>query len=277
MRQLILVLTSALAFLVLAQTAHAGLFSDDEARKKIADLQQQVESQNQANQALSQRIAALEAVIKGQGLLDLMNQNDQLKQSLNDVKGQLEVTNHNLDMAQQRQKDLYVDVDGRLRKIETATPAASAVNTPVATDAPTVGAINPNSAVEAPTESKDFDAAQTLLKTGKYKEAFDAFGKFIQTYPGSARLPEAQYSLGFSQFSLRNYKAAIATQQKLVKTYPDSPKAPDAMFNIANAQIQLADIDSAKKTLKELLSKYPSSEIAPNAKRRLSVLDSIKS
>src|SRR5450830_1578492 len=133
MRQLILVLTSALAFLVLAQTAHAGLFSDDEARKKIADLQQQVESQNQANQALSQRIAALEAVIKGQGLLDLMNQNDQLKQDLSDVKGQLEVTNHNLDMAQQRQKDLYVD--GRLRKIETAAPA-SAVNAPAATDAP---------------------------------------------------------------------------------------------------------------------------------------------
>ncbi|HSH97258.1 MAG: tol-pal system protein YbgF [Methylophilaceae bacterium] len=276
MRQLILVLTSALAFLALTQTAHAGLFSDDEARKKIADLQQQVESQNQANQALSQRIATMEAVIKGQGLIDLLTQVDQLKQDLSNVKGQLEVTNHSLDMAQQRQKDLYVDVDGRLRKIETAAPA-TAVNTPAATDAPTAGAINPNSAVEAPTESKDFDAAQTLLKTGKYKEAFDAFGKFIQTYPGSTRLPEAQYSLGFSQFSLKNYKAAIATQQKLVKTYPDSSKAPDAMFNIANAQIQLADIDSAKKTLKELLSKYPSSEIAPNAKRRLSVLDSIKS
>jgi tol-pal system protein YbgF len=276
MRQLILVLTSALAFLALTQTAHAGLFSDDEARKKIADLQQQVESQNQANQALSQRIATMEAVIKGQGLIDLLTQVDQLKQDLSNVKGQLEVTNHSLDMAQQRQKDLYVDVDGRLRKIETAAPA-SAVNALAATDAPIAGAINPNSAVEAPTESKDFDAAQTLLKTGKYKEAFDAFGKFIQTYPGSARLPEAQYSLGFSQFSLKNYKAAIATQQKLVKTYPDSPKAPDAMFNIANAQIQLADIDSAKKTLKELLSKYPSSEIAPNAKRRLSVLDSIKS
>ncbi len=161
-------------------------------------------------------------------------------------------------------------------KIETAAPA-SAVNTPAATDGPIAGAINPNSTLEAPTESKDFDAAQSLLKTGKYKEAFDAFDKFIQAYPGSAKLPEAQYSLGFSQFSLKNYKAAIATQQKLVKAYPDSAKAPDAMFNIANAQIQLADIDNAKKTLKELLSKYPSSEIAPNAKRRLSVLDSIKS
>jgi len=274
MRQLILVLTSALVFLALTQTAHAGLFSDDEARKKIADLQQQVESQNQANQALNQRIAAMEAVIKGQGLLDLMSQVDQLKQELNNVKGQLEVTNHNLDMAQQRQKDLYIDVDGRLRKIETAAPVAASNSPPIAD---TAGAINPNAVIEAPTEAKDFDAAQALLKTGKYKDAFDAFDKFIQAYPGSTRLPEAQYALGFSQFSLKNYKAAITTQQKLVKTYPDSVKAPDAMFNTANAQIQLADIDGAKKTLKELLSKYPNSEIAPNAKRRLSVLDSIKS
>ncbi len=274
MRQLILVLTSALVFLVLTQTAYAGLFSDDEARKKIADLQQQVESQNQANQALNQRVAALEAVIKGQGLLDMMSQVDQLKQDLNDVKGQLEVSNHNLDMAQQRQKDLYVDVDGRLRKIETAAPATA--SNP-AQNADVTSAINPNAVVESPTEAKDFDAAQALLKTGKYKEAFDAFDKFIQAYQSSTRLPEAQYSLGFAQFSLKNYKAAIATQQKLVKTYPDSAKAPDAMFNTANAQIQLADIDGAKKTLKELLSKYPNSEIAPNAKRRLSVLDSIKS
>lgn len=83
--------------------------------------------------------------------------------------------------------------------------------------------------------------------------------------------------MGYAQFSLKNYKASIATQQKLIKQFPDNAKVPDAMFNMANSQIQLSDIDGAKKTLRSLLSQYPQSNVAPNAKRRLAVLDSIKS
>jgi tol-pal system protein YbgF len=124
---------------------------------------------------------------------------------------------------------------------------------------------------------KDFEAAQSLAMSGKHREAFEAFDKFLQTYPNSSRLSEAQYALGYSQFSLKNYKASIATQQKLLQQFPDSPKAPDAMFNIANSQIQLADIEGAKKTLRSLLGQFPNSEVAPSAKKRLAVLDAIKS
>ena len=83
--------------------------------------------------------------------------------------------------------------------------------------------------------------------------------------------------LGSSQFSLKNYKASISTQQKLIAQYPQSDKVPDAMFSIANSQIQLSDVDGAKRTLRGMLEKFPSHELAPSAKRRLTVLDSIKS
>ncbi|HZV98804.1 MAG TPA: tol-pal system protein YbgF [Methylophilaceae bacterium] len=277
-----LILVSACLF-SLSQTAQAALFGDDEARKKIADLQQQVQNQNQAHQAtlaelkktqqaLDQRLAAIEAVIKGQGLMDLMSQIDRLNQDLNRVKGELEVATHNLETTQQRQKDLYADVDGRLRKVESgAAPAAAAAPAAqVAISAPTAN-------TEPSAEAKDFEAAQALSRSGKYKEAFEAYEKFLQSYPGSARAPEAQYQLGYTQFALKNYKASIATQQKLVKQYPDHAKVPDAMFNVANSQIQLADIEGAKKTLRTLLYQFPNSEVAPSAKKRLAVLDSIKS
>ncbi len=125
-------------------------------------------------------------------------------------------------------------------------------------------------------EANDFEAAQALSKAGKHKEAFDAYEKYLQTYPNSARTAEVQYVLGFTQFSLKNYKAAIATQEKMLAQFPDAAKAPDAMFNIANSQIQLSEIDGAKKTLRALLTKYPESAVAPNAKKRLSILEAIK-
>jgi tol-pal system protein YbgF len=284
MRNLILV---AGCLLALSQSAQAALFGDDEARKKIAELQQQVQNQNQATQAslaelkknqqaLEQRFAAIEAVIKGQGLMDLLSQIERLNQDLNQVKGQLEVATHNIDTAQQRQRDLYGDVDGRLRKLESGSSQSAAISGDAPVAAPTAGA-TAGSAASAANEVKDYASAQALSGAGKHKEAFDAYEKFLQTYPNSSLVPDAQYSLGYTQFSLKNYKAAIATQQKLLKQYPDSPKVPDAMFNIANSQIQLADIDGAKKTLRTLLNQYPNCDVAPSAKRRLSVLDSIKS
>lgn len=277
MRKLILI---GVCLLSVSRLTQAALFDDKEARQQIQDLQQKTDAQNQSTQAvleaIKKSIAALEDTVKGQNL-DLLNQLDALQQELSRVKGQLEVMEHNLELAQQRQKDLYADTDSRLRKLEGAavntSQAPVASNNEVSPPAQQVSAAAPEA---DNAETKAYDAAQMLLKEAKYKEAFDAFDKFIQNYSNSKQVPNAQYSLGYAQFSLKNYKAAIATQQKLIAQFPDSTKVPDAKFNIANCQIQLSDIDSAKKTLRELIAQYPSSELVPNAKRRLTILESIK-
>jgi len=283
MRKLILI---SICLLSVSQWAHAALFDDKEARQQIVDLQQKTDAQNQATQAsldalkksqqaLEQRILSVENVIKSQGLMDLLSQIDRLNEELNKVKGELDVAQHNIEISQQRQKDLYVDTDGRLRKLENS--GTSSANNAPENKEQTLQVNNTNATpVESNAESKAFDSAQALLQAGKYKEAFDAFDKFLQTYSNSKQVPNAQYSLGFSQFSLKNYKAAIATQQKLISQFPDSAKVPEALFNIANCQIQLSDIEGAKKSLRDLIAQHPVSELIPNAKRRLAVLESIK-
>ena len=294
MRVLILAFMS---LLLISRPAYA-LFEDDKARERIMDLQQKMESQSQttqatldelkkSQQALEQRLISIEAVVKGQGLIDLLDQIKQLNDELNNVKGQLEIATHNIEANQQRQRDLYTDIDGRMRKLESGAPAMPVQpglpGQPVAPDSsqPAAGTAPAGSGAEATanasSEDGDFQAAQAFSAAGKHREAFDAYEKFLQNYPNSQHAPFALYALGYSQFSLKNYKASIATQQKLIKQYPDHAKTPDAMFNLANSQIQLSDIDGAKKTLRALLAKYPQSNVAPNAKRRLEVLDSIKS
>jgi tol-pal system protein YbgF len=281
MRKLILI---SICLLSISQWAHAALFDDKEARQQIVDLQQKTDAQNQSTQAsldalkksqqaLEQRILSVENVIKSQGLMDLLSQIDRLNEELSKVKGELDVAQHNIEVSQQRQKDLYADTDGRLRKLESGN-SSTASTTPEIKEAP--AQVANASPAEASAELKAFESAQALLQAGKYKDAFDAFDKFLQTYSNSKQVPNAQYSLGFSQFSLKNYKAAIATQQKLISQFPDSAKVPDALFNIANCQIQLSDIDGAKKSLRDLIAQHPASELIPNAKRRLAVLESIK-
>jgi tol-pal system protein YbgF len=273
MRKLILIslfLTAQLS----SYSSHAALFDDTEARKKIFELEKTMQSQNQATQAtlaelkknqqaLEQRVTSLEAIAKN-GLVDVQAQLEVLKQENSRLMGDLELATHNLDLAQQRQKDLYTDTDVRLRKLESG--GASAAQT---------GA-EPAVAVKESEEQKQLEAANALSKDAKHKDAFAAYDKFLKDYPSSASAADAMYGLGYSQFALKNYKSAIATQQKLLDAHPDSAKAPDAMMNMANSQIQLGQVAAAKKTLRELVKKFPNSEVTPTAQKRLKVLESIR-
>ena len=282
MKKLILV-SLLLSTQLFAAGAHAALFDDAEARKKILEVEAVMQSQNQASQAtlakllqsqqaLEQRVLAIEAITKGQVLGDMLNQIEALKQDVAKLKGQLEFASHNVDTTQQRQKDLYTDTDARLRKLESS---------PAPSPATAVEASSPAEAIAA-TPSKNtqefqlLELANGLSKESKFKDAFSAYDKFLKEYPNSALAADATYGLGYTQFALKNYKSAIATQQKLIDQHQDSPKVPDALFNMANSQIQLGLLPNAKKTLHDLIAKFPNSEVTPAAQKRLKVLESIK-
>ncbi len=292
MRQLVLVVCLTLGGL---QAAQAAFFSDDEARKKIAELQQQLsqlQSQLQTRlddeakqrQTLEGRVVPLENQLKSQGMIELLNQVERINGDVAKLKGQLEVMAHDVEVTQKRQRDLYTDLDNRLRKLEGAPAAATTPQPPAATAASAAPATPPTAvttppvtpAVDSAAELKDYEAAHALFKSGKYGPSAEAFEKFLTAYPDSKFAPNAQYWIGYAHFSQKNYKGAIAAQQKLLQHYPDHQKAPDALYNIANSQIQLSDIDGARKTLKDLVAKFPLSEAAPLAKKRLAALESLK-
>ena len=125
-------------------------------------------------------------------------------------------------------------------------------------------------------ELDEYAEADLLVKATRYKEAFEAFDKFIITYPNSDLLPKAKYSLGYSQWALKNYNAAIKTYSKIIQLHTNSEIIPDVIYGIANCEIQLTRITKAKKTLRNLISKYPQAEIIEKAKKRLKALESIK-
>ena len=229
----------------LSLPASAGVFDDDEARKAILDLRAKVEAMQQQ---LSERI---DTKADKSSALDLVNQNEQTLQQIAQLRGQVEVLANELSNAQKRQKDFYVDLDARLRKLEPHEVTIDGKATQV-----------------DPAEQKAYDAALLLFKAGDYKNAAAALQDFVRNYPESGYAANAQYWLGNAYYAQRDCKSAIAAQQVVVKAYPDSPKAADAMLNIASCQSELKD-KAAKKTLQELISTYPDSSAAATAKDRL--------
>ena len=242
---------------------HAALFEDTEARKKLQEMQLK-------ETELEARIVSLEAVIKSGSLNDMLNQIELMKQDVSKLRGDIETLRHLNATVEQRQKDLYQDLDGRLRKIEEKSVGN---NTALPNK---VAEIPATPEVKAPSDQEVFDQANQLLDGMKYKEAFQAFTDFIKQFPSSTLLPDAKYGLANAQFSLKNYKASVGTYQKLLDQHPDFAKNPEALLGLANAQIQLALVPEAKKSLKDLIKKYPKSDVIQNAQKRLKVLESIK-
>ena len=266
-----------MAALLFALTpAHAALFDDDEARKQIATERARVDDVLKQLGDINDRLGKVEDQLKGEGLLALQSQIEQLRQDLATLRGQVEVLNNNIEGAAKRQRDMYIDLDTRLRRLEQPTPSAASPDDTTAAAVPPPAAAPAASGGVADAEDRAYDAAQEQRRIGNYQGAIAALQSYIKQYPNSERAPRAQYWIGDSYFNLRDFKSAIASQQALLKTYPDSSSVPDALLNIASAQIELGDTRAAKKILHDLITKYPLSDAADKAKRRLPALGAKK-
>jgi tol-pal system protein YbgF len=273
--------------------AQAGMFDDEEARKQIAVEKKRVDDLKTQQDAVDARIGKLEEAFKSQALLDLFTQIESLKLEMNKLRGQIEVLTNNLDNTSKRQRDMYLDLDTRVRRFEqqgspaaeapAAAPPAAAIAQPPATGAKPAPAAAANAPAAAPAaaapvsdagaETRDYEAAQGQRRIGNYQGAIVAFQNFLKQYPKSNLAPRAQYWIGDSYFNLRDYRLAIASQQMLLKNYPESPTVPDAILNVASSQIEMGESVAGKKTLEELLAKFPISEAADKAKRRLAAIN----
>jgi tol-pal system protein YbgF len=226
--------------------AHAGLFSDEEARKAILDLRTKLDALQQDT------TAKLADKADKSSTIDMLNQNEQTQQEIAKLRGQLEVLANDLANAQQRQKDFYVDLDTRLRNLEPKKVTLDGRDVDV-----------------APTEQKAFESAMATFKNGDYQGASVALVDFLRRYPQSAYAADAQNALGNSYYVQNDYKNAVAALQVVVKNYPDSPKVPEALLSIASCDVALKDKTGAKRALETLIDKYPDSSSAHSAKDML--------
>jgi tol-pal system protein YbgF len=240
-----------------------GLFDDNEARRRIEVLRQQVDTNQKA---LEDRLAKIEAAAGDRGaILELSSQLEAIRNEMARMRGQTEVLVNQAETADKRQKDLYLDIDTRLRKLEQAREQAAAVPEKPAAAAPT-------EADASPAEAKAYQAALDQFKLGNYPLAVSAMQGFLVTYPSSPLASNAQYWIGMAYSGQRDYKNAIAAQRKLLAAWPESAKAPDGMLSIASAQETMGDRRSAQKTLEELIARYPTSSAAASAKQRLAAV-----
>jgi tol-pal system protein YbgF len=234
-----------------------ALFGDDEARKAILELRAKVaEMENRLREKdaeLATRIERLEAANRAQ--LEFANTVDAQRKEIATLRGQVETLTNEVATLQKRNRDLYADLDGRLKAFE-----------PIATT------VDGRPATVDRAEQAAYDAALAQFRAGDFRGAAAGLQAFLAKWPKSAHAPAASYWLGNSLYGLKDYRGAIAAQQAVVDRYPDSPRAPDALLNIAASQVELKDTARARTALQKILADYPNTEAAKVADERLKAL-----
>jgi tol-pal system protein YbgF len=213
-------------------------------------------------QSQEQRVQVLERQVKA--LSDLVLRMDGLQREVQQLRGEVEVQNHALDVMKQRQRDLYLDVDRRLSGGQAEVPGAApaALPGPVVPPASETAPPRKLSSKASSAEERDYQAAFELLTQRRYDEARNAFRTFLEKYPEGRYADNAQYWLGEANYVARDFDLALADFKQVLQRYPDSPKVPGATLKIGYIQFEKQQLVDARKTLQRLVQRYPDTSAA---------------
>ena len=306
--------------LILSFNTHA-FFEDEEAREKINDLQNQLNSlKNDQLNLLEDKVTDLQQVLQGGSLQQFNSKINEILDDIAKIRGDVEVLQFNFESFEDRQKINYQDIENRFSRLEEeleslknnsqnkeellkettesnqalevqekSVSSIESIQSDIAQELESseqqeVDSTNSKAEIDQnlpplideEQELNMFNDAEGLMRSTKYKEAFELFDRFVTTYPKSQRLVEAKKNIGYIQFALKNYKASLNTYDKLIANHPSHELMPEILYGKANTEIQLTRITKAKQTLRRIIKEYPNASNIESAKKRLKALESIK-
>lgn len=235
-------------------------------------------------QSLADRVAALEQQASNpQANLDLLNQVNDLRSQVQSLQGTIEQLQHDNEQLKQQIKDQYLDLDGRINRVESGPvpplPAATGSSSaPAPASKPSEAATSerppsvhgdPGTLAANGDERTTYNVAFDALKNGKYEDASQLFLSFLELYPNGVYTPNALYWLGESYYASRKFQLAEVQFRDLVNRYPTHDKAAGGLLKLGLSQYGEGKTRDAQQTLQQVVSKYPGSDAARVAQERL--------
>jgi len=234
----------------------------------------QVQTLSDEQKVTGQKIAQVESEGANRGVVQLLNRMEGLNTDLNRLRGQIEVLTNDINNAQKRQRDMYVDLDTRLRRVEQQSAAAkkdqealpaleerirkleqaaalTTIPAPVASAAAATVAAQPGTATTAPAATTAA-AAQPSLPPANLSAVDQA-------------AIQRAYDNAFSNYRISDYQAAIRGFDGFLKSYPKHQLAANAQYWIGESHFHLLDYRAAIEAQRRLLGYYPDSAKAPDA------------
>ena len=173
---------------------------------------------------------------------ELYSQIDAQNQLIQELTQKVEKLEFDLGNLNEKLDKINADVDFRLTEVANQKPTES---TPVSTETK-----NSN-------DKEAYDNAYAFLKKGDYEKAEQAFLKFMQDYPDSSLVGNANYWLGESYYARGQYAEAAGLFADGFTKYKNNTKAPDNMLKLGLTMKSLNKKAEACSAFNGLENEFP--------------------
>jgi tol-pal system protein YbgF len=194
----------------------------------------------------------------------VQQQLDEMQQQVDELRGAVELHNHQLEKILERQRELYLEIDKRIEAVMQHSSAVVPVN-----ETPQQG----SNVVVAAGEDEAYDRAVNLILRDKlYDQAIPEFQAFLKNYPKSSYVANAHYWLGQLLFNKQDWTGAGEQFQAVVRNFPDSTKRADALWKLGVVEQKKANLAKAKQLFEQVIKEYPNSSASKLAQTSLNGL-----
>lgn len=186
---------------------------------------------------------------------------EELARDLTQLRGQLEESQHRVQLLEQQVAQQKQDSDAKL----------AAMRGPAALEQ--FEARKKIEQLKKPSDPQGFLAlAREQDRAGEKAVARELYDELSRRWPKDPAAADAQYRLGELWAADGKHREAILAFGKVAQDFPRADRAPDAMLRTGDSLVALGMKDEAIGVLRELGQKYPSSEAARAARARLDQL-----
>ncbi len=232
---------------------------------------------------VNQRLDRIEQTLQNQGLLEMMQQLQNIEQEVKNLRGDIEVQNHTIEQLQQRQHALYTDIDKRLQALENSgAGGGGAVNLsmpdtvldteagspPLQTLTPVEDPIEPvttgtsaaplNLSITQPASPREPAPTAALTPMPSATTALDpGMAQNSEIDPVMVRM---EYDRAFSLLKQSRYEQAIKAFREFLSIYPVSEYSDNAQYWLGEIFYVQRQFEPAIGEYNLLVKNYPESQ-----------------
>jgi tol-pal system protein YbgF len=228
---------------------------------------------------LDTRLTRIDRVVSNNSLLEISNEMADLRADLRAMHNDVDQLNHALDTNRKRERDLYADLDRRLKSLEarSGAPPGAAAAAGAASGGGAVSGDSPGAGGGAPGSSVASEGAAAGAAGSGAGEAATGAGGGATGAGGAAGKDvgsdSAAYQAAFALLKNSQYDQAIAAFQQFDTTYPDSSLADNAHYWLGEAYYVNKDFTDALAAFQHVVDKYPQSRKVPDAMLKVGYCD----
>lgn len=260
-------LSIAISGACLAQAPVVEVQTDTNTTTQSLQQSNDLSTQTVSSFELEQRLQTLEQIVdsRTEAQQRMSSQIMELQSDIDEIRGSIELHNHQLEKLLERQRELFLELDRRFEGMQAqTTQLGNDISGGITTSAPVASPSQVNGEQEA------YQAAVNLiLKDQNYDAAIPAFQTFLSQYPNSALTANSHYWLGQLLFNKQNYTEAKIQFTQVANKFVDSPKRADSLLKLGLIEKATGNLSAANSLFEQVLKEYPDGTPARLASQQL--------